>query len=1599
MTTESLTNPVDFMNRKKQHWVILCSLFSWLLVYSNQWIAPIAFGQPSELKPRICRPGESTRLALIGKGLDRMLRVLTSRGEATVQVLEQAADQAAVEVTLPASAPLGSMAIWIADESAVSEPWVVMVDDMPAVERVEDNTSRQAAQWITPPAAISGVSRGAKGDFYRFYAEAGQQISFEILTQSLHSPMDPLLKLMTLDGHLLAMADDDGVGPESRFCYRFEQPGEYLLEVLDSRYAAGGNYHLRIGDFPILQSVFPAVVQLGQAVDLEFAVAECINDGPGNLRTEHLAGATADTLRLKQQIQIHSDYADPTTVVSIKKTGGQSSAWRQICVTELPVLTYQTEPLSLPTPSCYCGQLLQDNQTDRFKIIGTKDQTIMVNSRTRSFGSPCLLKLQLINAEGHQVAETKPEKEDEWNLEYQFPDDAEYTLQASDLLGRGGSEYIYAIELRHKRSFSLAVKGDANSTQRFMVDARRGCVAVDLLVKRDGYEGEIELSLRDTALAPPIADIHASLEPKFDSKPGLQGLSLLAATIPAGASEHRVYLVANERWSQDLFSRVRLQGRATTPIDNQHNAKSCVSYLKIARQQRPYLPYPEHWSLGSILLAGKASSEALFALDDTQPLQLARHVLRQPARLELKRLHPEYQGTPTILPFELPSGWSVSFQADKGVYNATLSWEDSGAAEMQNDLQLLVYGEHKGQGFLERSNQSIQWVDPVRLSFQMPQKLVSGSAVPISVRAKRMGPPAEISLQWPTLPDGVQITGPLVIAADQDSISAEIHIGPDTAPGPIQLQCQVTSKFHDQEYTFSASTPTFQLLTAPTRLEVYPEIVELSSQRDKRQMIVTGYDATGKPSDWTNLAEYLPEAPDQLRVHEGVATPLTDGKSFLTVKVGNVQQQVPVRITNSQNSPRIDFESEVLVALSKQGCNSGACHGSPSGKGMFRLSLRAFDPPLDELTLIREEFGRRLNTVEPEQSLLLLKPLMKVAHGGGKQIRREDVAYRILVDWIRQGGKADLTNAPRCESLLVTPSAKRTLKILGTQQLSVLACFSDGSKRDVTELAAYESSDQQVASVDVSGKITALSHGEAVILVRFLEHIKSVPIACLNFDPEFRWQAPATNNFVDELVHEKLRSMQYLPSETCSDSEFLRRSYLDLIGILPTVDETRSFLGDSNPDKRARLVDSLLERGEYAKFWALKWGDLLKLTSKLVGGEAVHKYHRWIEQAIASDMPYDQFARELVTASGSTLANPPANFYRTSTDVNECVETISQVFLGARLQCAKCHNHPFERWTQDNYYGLAAFFSRVTRKETTRPGEMFIWAGDSGEVIQPRTGQQMKPWLPMTGSVDPPAEIDRRQIFADWLTEPQNPFLAKMGVNRIWSHLFARGIIDPVDDFRDSNPASNEALLEALANEFRQHNFSTKHLLRIIMNSRTYQASSQAKPENQRDTRYFSHQYPRMLKAEQLLDAVNHLTGVTQSFGSLPSDWKATQLPAPDLVKVDFLKVFGQPERSTVCACERSGDSNLAMAIELLNGPLIHERLRDPNNRFRKGLAAGMSDEAILEELYLAGLCRLPSTAEREAAMAHIKQREDTASALEDVCWAMLNTDEFLFQH
>ncbi len=785
---------------------------------------------------------------------------------------------------------------------------------------------------------------------------------------------------------------------------------------------------------------------------------------------------------------------------------------------------------------------------------------------------------------------------------------------------------------------------------------------------------------------------------------------------------------------------------------------------------------------------------------------------------------------------------------------------------------------------------------------------------------------------------------------------------------------------------------------SPLVLELQPTTCTLDSARARQQFIVSATYGPADVRDLTNTVTYESSAPEVAVVEDAVVRPVGDGTATITVRVGDRTATAEVTVVGAASAAPISFQNETLAALTKAGCNMGACHGSPSGKAGFRLSLRAFDPPLDVLTLRTEFSGRRTNPMDPDESLLLKKPLMEVAHGGGRRLYRGDPAHFALRQWIAEGMRLDPENHPKLERIEVLPKKRVFHETGNRQQLVVSGYFSDGTVRDLTRLAVFESSSESVATVNEGGLVEKVGRGETAVLVRYLDKMATSHVTFLENVAGFVWNDPAEFNFVDQHVHAKLQQLQIPPSDLCSDDEFLRRAFLDATGRLPTIAETEDFLNSADENKREALVDTLLETPDHAAFWALKWADVLRVNSGKINAAGVAKFNRWIYEGVLNDQPMDEFARELLTAGGSVYENPAANYWRASRDPTDATETTAQLFLGVRIQCAKCHNHPFERWSQDNYYGIAAAFARIGRKNGPTPNEEVIFMQDSGEVTQPRTGQTMKVHLLLEGDVDVAPQVDRREVFAEWLTRPDNPFFARAAVNRIWGHLMGRGIVEPVDDFRDSNPASNAELLEDLAQQFVEHGYSRKWVIRAIMNSATYQRSSRTNDLNRDDEIYFSHATTRMLSAEQLLDAICAVTDVAESFPGVPPGTPATQLPEPPKDNY-FLKIFGQPQREMACECERSNESNLSQALQMINGPTVHNKLRDDKGRIARMIEAGNSNEEIITDLYLSAVARTPNTEEMQAATNHVAASENRRFGLEDVGWAVLNSKEFLFQH
>jgi hypothetical protein len=719
-------------------------------------------------------------------------------------------------------------------------------------------------------------------------------------------------------------------------------------------------------------------------------------------------------------------------------------------------------------------------------------------------------------------------------------------------------------------------------------------------------------------------------------------------------------------------------------------------------------------------------------------------------------------------------------------------------------------------------------------------------------------------------------------------------------------------------------------------------------------------------------------------------------------------------VPSARPAEPVRFRNDVMAVLSRAGCNMGACHGNLNGKGGLKLSLRGQDPDADLATLTRDMLGRRVDRLHPADSLILAKATSTLPHEGGQRFTRDSREFRVLRDWIAAGARPDPAKTPSLVRLAVSPASAIVFDPTDRVALKVQATFSDDSSRDVTRIACFEPSSLLV-KVDATGLAIRAGHGECAVLVRYLDRQAVVRLAFVPARLGFVWKDVPENNYVDRHVFARLRTLRMQPSELCSDSEFLRRAYLDALGVLPTPAETRRFLADRGADRRRRLIEQLVERGEFADFWALKWSDLLRNEEKVLDARGVQAFHAWIRRAIVDEKPLNEFARELVAGRGSSYRHPAANYYRALREPHVRAEATAQVFLGIRLQCARCHNHPFDRWTQTDYHRLTAFFARVRyhlvdNKRRDRldlhefDGEQIVWIDRTGELKHPVSGEVLRPRF--LGSETPAFApgADRLGALADWISRPDNPFFARAQVNRIWQHLLGKGIVDPIDDFRDSNPPVNPELLEALTKDFVAHRFSLKHMVRTIMSSRTYQLSAVPTASNRDGESNFARAIVRPLQAEQLLDAVSQVTGVKPRFAGARSGTRAGQLAGVGKqVRRQgdgerFLSLFGKPVRLLNCECERSDDTTLAQAFQLITGAVLNRMLAEPDNRLGKALEREQPIAEILDELYLAALCRPPSAAERRQMLALVERAKDRRAALEDVLWGLLNAKEFLLR-
>ncbi len=804
-----------------------------------------------------------------------------------------------------------------------------------------------------------------------------------------------------------------------------------------------------------------------------------------------------------------------------------------------------------------------------------------------------------------------------------------------------------------------------------------------------------------------------------------------------------------------------------------------------------------------------------------------------------------------------------------------------------------------------------------------------------------------------------------------------------------------------------------------TKIIVEPASIVLFEAAKGHGVLVTGVNKNGGKIDLTHEAK-LEAAGGNVRIGEdGLIYGAGQGEGKVNVSVAGHSAELSVTVHDMSQERPLTFVRDVMPVLNKVGCTTGACHGSAKGKNGFKLSLRGYDPKFDYDALLYEISGRRVNRAAPAESLMIAKPTQAVPHQGGYVLTNEGYKQDIL-QWISEGAVFGDSEKDGVVKLEVFPREIFMERPGMRQQVLVTAHYGDGTVRDVTREASIKSNVETVAAVGEGAEhaptavrpgpaalsagqsLVAERIGEAALQVRYEGKFVTVPITVLNPEPGFVWTNPPRYNFIDERIDAKLERLKIEPSPLADDATFLRRVYLDLNGIPPTPKQARAFLEDPEKSrlKRQRLIDELIKRKEYVDHWAHKWGDLLQSNRKYLGEKGTWVFRQWIRDSIAANKPYDDMVRELITSVGSTYQNPAANFFRVNDDPKAALETTSQVFMGVRLVCANCHDHPFERWTQDQYYETAAFFAAVGIKPGFDNDEQIVFVKrDDDRVKYPRSGQYADPKYLVAAAGAPPIpdDGDRREALAAWLTSDENPFFARAITNRIWSYLMGRGIIDPVDDIRASNPPVNEELLAALADDFIKNGYDLQHVIRTIVNSRAYQTSITTNKWNETDETNFSRFKPRRLPAETLLDAISIATGSPLEFEGVPKGFRAQELPDSFVGKGGFLDVFGRPQRESPCECERRDNVGLPHAMNLVNGPTLAEAIADPEGRISTAVLGGESSKDLVDDLYLAAYSRFPTASEYDVALTYIEKGPSRASRAQDLLWALVNSNAFLF--
>ncbi|MBI1848908.1 MAG: DUF1553 domain-containing protein [Planctomycetes bacterium] len=1568
----------------------------------------------STVLPRGAQRGTEVDLVLNGARLADAQEILFYSPGIRATTLESVSPtQAKAHVQIDADARIGEHCLRLRTQSGISELRTIYVGPYPLVAEKEPNNDLEHAQPIDLNVTVLGVVTNEDMDYFVVDLKKGQRLTTEVVGMRLGSTLfDPSVAILDAKGVVLAKSDDTALGVQDPIASLLAPAdGKVTIQLRDSSYGgtANSSYLLHVGTFPRPRCVYPCGGKAGEDLAIQY-----LGDAAGPFEGKlELPDVPAESIDL---------FAEADGLVAPSPNRFRVSAFPNVLEVEPNDDVASATPSPIDPPLAFNGIIAKTGDVDCFRFKATKGKPLDVRVVARALRSPLDSSITIYDSKGATLAGNDDSGGPDSYVRFTPAADGEFVLGVMDRLRAGGPDFSYRVEVTEPSpSLVLTIPQVAiNSQERQVIAVPRGNRFATLVrATRADFAGEVALSSGDlpqgVALQADNVASNLDVVPVVFEAAADAPISGKLCELTAACADPKVSARGHYRQPAELVIGPNNQPLYSTRVDK----------LAVAVTQEA--PFKVHLVPPKVPIVQGGTMQLQVTVERSPDFKApvsVRLLFRPPGVGAASAVDIPAEQTEVAYPISAAGNaetrkWKICVLATADV-NGPL-WVASELCDLEVAPPMLAM--KIGMTAAEQGKTA-----SIVCTIDQKQKF-EGHAT-----AKLLGLPAgatasdkEITSEdtqvvfdvsiGPKTPAGQHKTlfSRVTVTKDGEPIVHEVGRGgvlrvdpPATppkdaaatsTPQPVSPAASSAKPMSRLEQLRAAQRAEEAAKHPQTKLEVFPSEVHLECARDEQSLVCRIVQPDGITRDVSSEATIATSDPPLVKVEGHVLRPVADGDCKVRVSFEDHSIEVPVRVKNAAQDRPISFKLDVMPVFAKGGCNSGGCHGSARGQDGFHLSLFGYDPDGDYQRLTREMPARRVDLAEPKESLIIEKALGRVPHTGGERFKEESPLCRTLLTWLDAGTPPDPPAVARVDALEVFPKSLLLEGEGSGQQLVVRAHYSDGTDRDVTKLALYLSNNDATAKVSDSGLVSAGSRGEAFVMARFATFTVGAQVLVIPKGLDYRFPPEIqAKNEIDSLVFKKLEKVRVVPSPECNDETFLRRAFIDIVGLLPTREDHDRFVSSGDPKKREALVDELLGRKEFVDLWVMRFAEMLKIrSSNDVSYKSALLYFEWLADKLGHDVPIDRIVQDLLTATGGTYHNPAANYFEEERDSLKLAENTAQAFMGIRIQCAQCHNHPFDRWTMDDYYGFAAFFAQVGRKPGEDPREAIIFDAASGDAHNPVDGKVRMPKF-LGGAEPDVAGRDRREVLAKWIASPDDPYFAKNLANVVWAHFFGKGIVDPMDDVRVSNPPANPELLDALGKLFQDDHYDFKKLVRAICTSRTYQTASETNSTNESDDRNFSHAAVRRMRAEVLLDCLSEVTETPDKFKGLPIGSRAVEIADGETSNY-FLTTFGRAKRDSVCSCEVKMEPNLSQALHLLNGETVQRKIAS-SPVIARMLADKKTAGEIVDELYVRCLSRKPLPDEKAALDAKLPQDDKgLRQALDDVFWALLNSQEFLFNH